>query len=68
MVGDYGIVPINGGRTLAVHVVRWRRADSRDCWAFLGEGAEGIPEGYGPLPKASFGVRGDVFVGDFARP
>ena len=68
MVGDAGIVPLNDGRTLAIHVSRSSRRGPGHCWAFVGEGAEGIPKGYGPLPKAAFGVRGDIPVGDFARP
>jgi hypothetical protein len=64
-----GIVPINGGHTLSVLV---RRGDEqsgwRDEWTFVGEGAESIPRGYGPLPRASLGARSNVFVGDFAKP
>ncbi len=59
-----GIVPINRGRTLAIGVSSrcaegWLKQD----WVFVGEGAESIPEGFGPLPRASATVRGSVCVG-----
>ena len=66
MLGDAGLVPLNDGRALAIHVSRSSRRGPGHCWVFVGEGAEGIPKGYGPLPKAAFGVRGDIPVGDFA--
>jgi hypothetical protein len=68
MLADAGLVPLNNGRTLAIHVSRGSRRGPKHCWVFVGEGAESVPEGYGPLPKAAFGVRGDIPVGDFARP
>jgi hypothetical protein len=65
MLGDEGLVPTNGGRTLAVHVSRGGSRGPRHSWVFVGEGVEGIPKSYGPLPKAAFRVRGDIPVGDF---
>ena len=67
-LGGHGIVPINDGRTLAINVLRKWMGGWVDHWAFVGEGADAIPEGYGPLPRASLAARSNVFVGDFARP
>jgi len=62
------IVAINGNQTLAVHVSRrgeqgWLESN----WVFVGEGAEKIPSDFGPLPRASSAVRGDLVVGAFPR-
>jgi len=61
-----GIVPINEGRTLAV-IVRRRhgRKGWREEWAFVGEGAHDIPRGFAPLPRASFALRGGVYVAGY---
>jgi hypothetical protein len=62
----YGIVPINSSRTLAIHT--WTRTKEgwlEAGWAFVGEGAGSIPSGFGPLPRASSAVRGNLFVGGF---
>jgi hypothetical protein len=49
------VVPLDGGRTLAVEVLTHPRVGRTEArWVFLGEGSGAVPEGSSPLPKAAY--------------
>lgn len=58
MIFDF--VFVNSGKTLAAYVEK-RNEEGRLSreWVYAGEGAEEIPCGFGPLPKASLSIRGN---------
>lgn len=66
--GPTALVAINNNQTLAAHLCRRNEQGwLENSWVFVGEGVEKIPADFGPLPRASSAVRGDLVVGAFAR-